>query len=66
MDNRALITTADFDETKKPVIFLGNWCLHNLNKHRWLNMNYKSSNSEILILKFSKITLSIKKYMSQS
>ena len=32
-----------------------------MNKHRWLNMNYKVHNSEILILKILKITLSIKK-----
>ena len=60
MDNRALITTADFDETKKPL-FLGNWCLHNLNKHRWLNMNYKVHNSEILILKILKLLYQSKK-----
>jgi putative transferase (TIGR04331 family) len=47
MEKRVLITSAIFEETKRPVLFLGNWCVNNLNKSKWSKMNYEVNHTEI-------------------
>ena len=53
MEKRTLITTAVFNKTDKPTIFLGNWCLNNFNYNLWEAMDYEIHQSEIFKCKNS-------------
>ena len=53
MEKRTLITTAVFNKTDKPTIFLGNWCLNNFNYNLWEAMDYEIHQSEIFKYKNS-------------